>query len=231
MVLMANIAPRIVVALIIISIIFFYPGSKSSPIDTPSNVKDIIAYEQAALHCLNVYGADDFVPLDTDNPKWLNLTGLRHEDGYAWPLLAQAKKTARDDFERIAGSQGVDLLDGSTNSTLLLYQNVTGWIRGQWSRLEPPDGFQAPRVNLSVTAPNTTYGEDWDRNITGHGGKLQLMLQEKDVIEHQGDTMTYVSALLSIQDDSSRGDGWEMTVHGVHHKASGNIVLSTTSEK
>ncbi|TVY59374.1 DSC E3 ubiquitin ligase complex subunit [Lachnellula suecica] len=40
-----------------------------------------------------------------------------------------------------------------------------------------------------------------------------------------------VAATVTIQDESSSGDGWEMRVHGVHWPKQGIMLMTTTSEK
>jgi len=233
---MAFLSPRIVVAgVVIIAIIFFYPSSRGSSVDASSDTRDIITRQRTALHVLNASGVADFAPLDVNSGRWLNLTGLRKDDGYAWTLLQTAKDAARLDVERFTGHRGTEILDNVSNDTLPLYQNVSGWVLGQWCSVEPPEGFQFPIVNLSAVAPNVSYSDTWERNITGVGGKVQLKLKDEEEDDDHGvhlkSNMAYMSARLTIQDDHSRGDGWEMTLHGVHHKASGHCVLTTTSEK
>jgi len=233
---MAYLNPRIIVAgVIIIAFILFYPSSRSSSIDVLPHAEDIVAYERAALRTLKVSGPQDFVPLHISDEKWLNLTGLRKEDGYAWTLLQTAKDAARLDVGRLTGRRGMELLDNVSNDSLPLYQNVTGWVRGQWLPRHQLEDFHPPLINLSLVAPNVTYSDTWERNITGAGGKVQLKLKEKNEDDDNGgyvkSSMTYVSARLTVQDDRSHGDGWEMVLYGVHHKASGHCVLTTTSEK
>lgn len=226
---MANLNLRIVIAIIIICFILFYPNGQPDFTNDGSAIADIFANERESLLSLNQFGPSDFIPQEA---KWLNLTGLRQEDGYAWQLLAHVKKAARSDVERLGGSKGLDILDGVSEDVLPLYQNVTSWLKGEWVPLALPEGFQAPLINLSSIAPKTTYNiGEWERNITGNGGKLQLRLEEEENKEHIEGTLSYISAFLTIQDERSSGDGWDAILHGIHHRASGNMMLTTTSEK
>lgn len=228
---MANLTPRILVAVIVIAFVLFYPSSQPSPADAYLATTDIILHERENLQSLNAFSANDFNPIDAGDAKWLNLTGLRKTDNFAWALLPLAKEALRSEVQRIIGTSKLESLDDSSNASLPLYKNVTGWLQGQWTPLPIPDGLFPSQVNLSIVAPNTSYVDAWERNITGREGKIQLRLNEKDISEFIKDSTAYISGTLTIQDDTSYGDGWELTLHGVHDQADGSVMLTTTSEK
>ena len=118
-----------------------------------------------------------------------------------------------------------------------LYQNVTGIIRGEWTRSKIREGHASPSLNLSARPPRVGYVSTYySRNITGRSGALRFHIHgSKDDsfklgLEDHG-LIRDLKATMTIKDESSSGDGWEMTLYGVHYPLQGGIVLSTTSEK
>ncbi|KAK5174850.1 hypothetical protein LTR16_011473, partial [Cryomyces antarcticus] len=137
----------------------------------------------------------------------------------------------------VLGDAGLKRLDGIEQEEKeelgSLYQNVTGYVRGSWVRSKLEEGLQRPSVNLSVVAPEGTFAMgDWNRNITGQEGKIRMRLKEQENRgQRQGEgNVTRASATLTIRDDSSWGDGWEMTLHGVHFLDFGGMLMTTTSD-
>lgn len=117
------------------------------------------------------------------------------------------------------------------------------------------------KLNLTEISPDTEWAfrdeRYWTRNITGQEGKLVLKVDEKDVDEMDlteketadrvlreaadtdkkvderwnTDLVRDVSATMTIQDETSSGDGWEMRLHGVHWPRTGVLLMTTTSDK
>ncbi|KAI9788654.1 MAG: hypothetical protein M1835_002159 [Candelina submexicana] len=119
-------------------------------------------------------------------------------------------------------------------SPIPVYQNVTGILRGEWVRSKVAEGLQAPHINVTSFGPNGAFNaHEYDRNVTGSGGKVHLRLKEKSW--NGGSTadgmVSEIKAQMTIKDDTSSGDGWEMTLHGVHYPGMGKVLLTTTSEK
>ncbi|EHL03663.1 putative Uncharacterized RING finger protein [Glarea lozoyensis 74030] len=129
-----------------------------------------------------------------------------------------------------------------------VYNNITGVVVGEWVRYEKDLGLKdqlTRHLNLTEISPHTDWAftneKFWTRNITGQEGKLLLRIDEKDVEELDlGDTsvgkrnaawVREVGATMTIQDETSSGDGWEMRVHGVHWPRTGVVLMTTTSDK
>jgi len=228
---MAGAYPRAVAVIIVVLLLLYYSNTQPSSSGHEKQIQVVVAEQRVALRVLNTSVYEDFPAETIVQDKWLNLTGFRESDNYAWRLLPQAQERARYQLEHVAGKEGLDLLDGTSSSTLFYYQNVTGWVLGRWVRSRITDGIQAPHVNLSAVAPDVAYATTkYGRNITGSGGKIQLRLSEKPSSTNNFN-ITNISARLTLQDESSYGDGWEIVLHGVHFRDCGGILLSTTSEK
>ncbi|PQE18108.1 ring finger ubiquitin ligase protein [Rutstroemia sp. NJR-2017a BVV2] len=115
----------------------------------------------------------------------------------------------------------------------------------------------APGIDWAV---RDTDMEGWARNVTGRRGKMSLRLDEvegeemlynrssrhtpepkaEDGIEDidyglvhpvKGILVRELSASLTVRDESSNGDGYEMRLHGIHWPQEGSILLTTTSDK
>lgn len=228
---MAGAHPRAIAFTIIVLLLLYYSNTQPSSSGRQKQIQVVVGQQRAALHVLNASVYEDFQSETVVQDKWLNLTGFRELDNYAWRLLPEVRKGSRNQLEHIAGREGLDILDGTSRSTLLQYQNVTGSVVGRWVRSRVTDGFQAPHVNLSAVVPNVAYATSkYGRNITGLEGKTRLRLSQ--TLESANNiNVAAISARLTLQDESSYGDGWESTLHGVHFRDCGDILLSTTSEK
>ena len=115
-----------------------------------------------------------------------------------------------------------------------IYQNVTSSLHGKWVRSPLDEEMRFPTLNLTAVAPSVPYTSGkYNRNITGRTGNLHLNLYEFD----GGNSLRNphlvrdIKAQMTIKDETSNGDGWELTLFGVHYPRQGGILLSTTSEK
>ncbi|KAH7360128.1 RING finger ubiquitin ligase-like protein [Rhexocercosporidium sp. MPI-PUGE-AT-0058] len=245
--------------LIVILLFFLYtspdqgaPAGFQSPHDYAADRIDRFRH---ALNVLNRTKWQDFSPKTADKSRYeaaryLNLTGFRENDDYAWERV-DAFKTKSQEFTEEAklGSWPKDTDNGPISE---VYQNVTGIVQGKWVR-NTADLNGVPRtrsLNLTETSPVVDWAfrdvEYWTRNITGTEGKMMLRLEESDTgavnvypdtsrdpklpIE-SGTVAREVAATLTIQDESSTGDGWDMRLHGVHWPKQGVLLLTSTSEK
>ena len=171
------------------------------------------------------------------------MTGLSLEDGYAWQLLPAVQSRARQQAETIfrtwrnsrgLSSQSSNASTTTSDLTLPFYQNVTGILHGTWVRSKIRNARQPTDLNLTAINPRTHYTiTEYNRNITGLEGDLELKLDEKKseelVVGQQ--SVREIKAHLIIQDETSTGDGWDIAMHGVHYPQSGSILLASSSEK
>ena len=253
--------PRIALVVFLLLFLFISPDSQAPSLSQQHDVSRSIVEERQALDVLNVSSYGD---LDVQKSRWLNITGLRQNDGYAWNLLPDVQKAAKDQLQNICNAfeftsifsnttlpSGEPTDDGEKKNTVdkilstmnpfynpaPLYQNVTGIIRGEWTRSKIREGHASPSLNLSALTPRVGYvSTNYNRNITGRSGDLRFHIHgSKDDsfklgLEDHG-LIRDLKATMTIKDESSSGDGWEMTLYGVHYPLQGGIVLSTTSEK
>ena len=250
--------PRVVLLVFLLIFLFVSPDTQAPTPSQHHDLQDLIVNERYALHNL---ATSNYGDLDAERDKWINQTGLRKEDSYAWDLFPRVQERAREQVRTVLGAQGLSWLDWNAaeittevdgkdeldrdqqnrdislsvgvQSALPLYQNITGLIKGQWVCSKLLDGYTSPRINLTATSPSIEYSPGgFDRNITGESGTLRIKLDERrsEIISENG-SVRQIRADMTIKDDNSSGDGWEMTLHGIHYPDIGAVLLSTTSER
>ena len=248
------------VALLVFVLIFFFllPDTQKPSRSQEQELYRLLDEKQNAVLLLNStsYGA-----LDAERNRWINITGFRQEDAYAWSLLPQVQERERELIRRARGVLGTSSIDSYGSSGLSykasgeevprksndssipgdtrvsrfsMYQNITGIVNGQWTRSKVAEGLTPPVVNLSTLDPHVMYvTKSYSHNITGQDGKLRIKLDEKNssMAGSDDDTVREIRADLSIQDQSSKGDGWEITLYGVHYPQQGGIILATSGQR
>ena len=252
-------SPRLVLVIFLLLFLFFSPDSRAPSLSQQRELEYSISDEWSSLDVLN---ASSYGSFDPSNKRWLNITGLREGDGYAWDFLPKVQQRAKEHLNAILGasrsstsSQNVSTdFDGaktqqefekdavevalssmkSFSDPAPIYQNVTSIVHGKWARSLVEKDVIAPTLNLSEVAPRVYYTSNkYNRNITGQNGDLQIQLYEQDggTLLPDPDFARSIKAQMTIQDQTSSGDGWELTLYGVHYPKQGGILLSTTSEK
>ncbi|CUS14417.1 unnamed protein product [Tuber aestivum] len=94
-----------------------------------------------------------------------------------------------------------------------IYQNATGTIHGAWDRLF-----------LDVKAPQTNL--TYDKNVTANHGKLVFTIEEK---KRPGEVQE-MTATMVIKNEEG-GDMKDISLSGIHFTKSGEILMTTTSDK
>lgn len=235
--------PRLIVLIFLLLMLL---GSPDTQTPSPSQRRELdfqVTQERYALTTLSTSSYGDF---DAAEHKWINVTGLRKEDGYAWELLPRVQERASQQASTLIGawhrSIGIKPIRNS-NATLTedsvlshppFYHNVTGITHGYWTRSEIGKGSVAPVLNLTALVPNRAYSTDhYTRNITSSAGELHLRLDEKGsrFVELEDASAREITAEMTVEDDSSSGNGWQMTLHGIHHPRDGSIILATTGPR
>lgn len=159
---------------------------------------------------------------------YVNLTGLREKDGYAWDILDDVKDRARKVGENAIGIvpkilsrrdaeevEEANVLSKKENAAVKkeyapksFYQNATGTVRGTWVQSNMFDQRVEEKLkytreiglNLTELAPDTSWsGLDVMRNITGREGKMRLSVED-DGREITG-TWNNVTGMSNHQDD------------------------------
>lgn len=204
---------------------------------TPRNAySELLQREWDQLDLLNRTRYGDF---DARKNRWLNITGLRDEDGFDWYLLDRVKQQAQEQTRRLLGSSAEAALDGDIDDgkALPVYRNISGYVEGEWVR-SPLGHVRHPEdVNAStVILPDGTsfIANEFERNLTGTGGMVRLHLTELEGrMRTDGNrTVSEVSARVIIGDNGSTGGNWwEFVLNGVHFPKFGGSVLTTTSER
>ncbi|KAG7288854.1 hypothetical protein NEMBOFW57_005213 [Staphylotrichum longicolle] len=201
---------------------------------------------------LNSTKYGDFRPLAAahgappwQTPHYLNLTGFREADRYAWDDLAYFKDRCRQ-WSRHAYPplKGADEWEhGPVGKT---WQNATGTVHGKWVRRPGSVVKQAGSYNLSAIAPGVDWGSghyDWGWNVTGSHGTILLRLSEdaddavyqeevdEGKLPRPGGVAREISAMANIQDEAHSASSFAIRLHGVHWPKQGSILLTTTTEK
>ncbi|KAK4127822.1 hypothetical protein N657DRAFT_669582 [Parathielavia appendiculata] len=178
-------------------------------------------------------------------PRYLNLTGFRGADDYAWDDLAYFKDRCRQ-WSRHAYPplKGADEWDhGPVPKT---WQNATGTVHGRWVRRPGSVVRQARNYNLSAIAPGTnwmhSHGE-WGWNVTGSHGTIVLsLLEDESDAAYEEDKedgkppsswglAREIVAVADIQDEDHSAGSFAIRLHGVHWPRQGSMLLTTTTEK
>lgn len=249
------------VFLIIILLFFLYTSpDQGPPAGFPGSPRDYaaerIARSRESLNVLNTTRWQDFSPKTERKPRgepahYLNLTGFREEDEYAWDRLDTFRMRSGAFSEEAKGKWRIGK-DKYSDLEGEVYENATGIVAGKWVRYteDLKEGKLHRYLNLSEISPAVNWAfrdeEYWIRNITGSEGKLMMRVEERGVEEiidvneplerpemasWSGGVVREVAATITIQDETSSGDGWEMRVHGVHWPRQGVMLMTTTSDK
>ena len=256
---MAVAIPRFVFLIFILGFLFISPDYHAS---LPSQQDERANQIEAEKHALQILNQSSYGNFDPAKDRWLNITGLRQSDNYTWDLLPRVQAQAMEHLRlalrssqfsktrnSLSGlendtSQDRQLSDNRFQKVLSLqepfqtppafYQNVTGIVRGQWSRSDIQAAPITRQYNLSTLAPGYYFpAHDHKRNITGLAGDIRIKLDEKkseELLSAPG-VVRGVKAEVLIQDETSNGDGWDSVMYGVHFLQQGGLLLSTTSER
>lgn len=234
---------------------------------TPFLTQERLARQRDAFGVLNSSAWGDFNPrLSTDPPngteatRYLNITGFRQTDAFAWEDLDQFKERClewsrntrpmipaptAENGEPLEGSKETSAWDLGIGGSV--WQNATGLVKGPWVRRNGTVTRTWSDYNFTAMTPNIAWAGihgEWNRNVTGAEGPMQLRLEDKkryvtyddEVIDidnglfSTGGFVREVAAGLTIEDPGS-GSTYEMRLHGVHWPRQGNMLLTTTSEK
>ncbi|KAF1927552.1 uncharacterized protein M421DRAFT_65022 [Didymella exigua CBS 183.55] len=230
--------PRSFLFFIILLLLINSPEPQQQSFNTRTRYDELIPREHAQLDILNRTRYGDFNPR---HRKWLNVSGCRDEDGFAWDLLPGVIAKANTHGERALGTAWAGVLDGSIlgqeRDALPLYRNLSGYVQGEWvrdasSRLRHPGDMG--NTTHPARDPFTNAAMGFDRNLTGPSGRFRVHITElEDKMRMDvNKTISEVSAKVVVGDDESfGGNWWEFYVHGVHFRDSGHAVLTTTSER
>ncbi|KAI1857629.1 hypothetical protein JX265_011044 [Neoarthrinium moseri] len=216
-------------------------------VQAPSQTKARLARQRYAHGVLNSTSWGDFAPRLADvelppdePPRYLNLTGFREEDKYAWDDLGRFRNRCEEWSRNAVGDPTV---------SAPVWQNVSGVVRGPWARRETTVSRYHSSYNLSNITPEVEWigwAADWSRNITGREGKMMVRihdnqdagtepseeaLHEKGLLLPSEIRARAVSATVTVDDEEGSGSSNEMRLHGVHWPRQGALLLTTTSEK
>ena len=222
--------PRSFVFIILLLFLLNSPEPAAVQIDSRSRYDAVIEREWNELGILNNTGYGDF---DAGSNKWLNITGLRDVDRFAWDLLGPVQQRAIEQTKGLLGDTAEAFLDGSADDTLALplYRNISGYVQGEWVR-SPLGRVRHPSdLNMSALFEQTQLPEH-DRNLTGTGGTVRLHFTELEgrTQTDENRTVSEITARIIIGDKDSVGDNWwEFILNGVHFPRLGTSVLTTTS--
>ncbi|MCJ1336429.1 hypothetical protein MMC09_001705 [Bachmanniomyces sp. S44760] len=250
-------APRAVLIVFLLIFIFVSPDTRPPTPVQQFNLRQLVVEERQAVDLLN---SSSYGDLEPGRDQWINVTGLRENDGYAWDLLSKVQERAREQMNHILGpARGPqqtlgggtirrnDVAEDHARTTInvseavhmegpgiAIYQNMTSILRGRWIRSKIEQGSRSLAINLTALAPRVTYiTREFDRNITGSEGDLRIKLDEKSSTAYitESDISREIRAELIVKDETSTGDGWQIALHGVHYPKVGGAVLTTSSEK
>ena len=235
---------RVIVLLLVLLFLLLAPDHHSHSVQHALDPNHVL--EEKRL--VELLASSRHGDLDPTNGKWLNVTGLREDDGFRWEALATVKKAAHYHLERVLGEDGLAALDqlklpahAAPPSPLLssldvpLYKNVTGFVKGQWVR----SGLDAAPNRLGANGSTETGHVDgpipseYQNYVTGSRGKVHVKLDEKrgSKLGAGHGMVREISAVMAIKENDSAEDYWSVKMQGVHFPEHGSVVLTTASDK
>ncbi|CAI6332364.1 unnamed protein product [Periconia digitata] len=230
--------PRQFLFFIILLLLINSPETQPPSYNTRSRYDEVIEREWTHLDILNQTRWGDFGDFRKEEEGWLNVTGLRQEDGFVWELLGGVKENMREKARSVLGDRpelSSDTKQENNMEIVRLYKNMTGYVEGEWARLSSSQVRHPADLNLSTIIPDNPFPfAEFDRNLTGVGGPVRLHLAELEgkARTDENRTVSEIQAKVVIGDHESWGDNWwEFLVHGVHYPELGSAVLTTTSDK
>lgn len=226
--------PRQFLFIIVLLLLINSPEPQQQAFTTRSRFDETVTREWDELEILNRTRYGDF---DARKDKWLNITGLRDEDGFAWDLLDPVRQRATTQTKGLLGVAADGSLDGTLGDTpsIPVYRNVSGYVQGEWVR-SPLGRVRHPSdMNTSEIMPENPFPmAEYDRNLTGTGGPVRLHITELEgrMQTDENRTISEITARIVIGDNASiGGNWWEFVLHGVHFPSFGGSVLTTTSDR
>lgn len=226
--------PRSFLFFIILLLLINSPSPEQQGFDVRQRYEDVLEREWDELDILNRTRYGD---LNTSKNQWLNISGLREEDGFAWDLLRPVQQRAREQTKRLLGASPDAFLDGTPNAqNVPVYRNISGYIQGEWSR-SPLGRVQHPAdMNTSTFGLEGPFemAQFFDRNLTGTGGTIRIHITELEgrMRTDENRSISEVTARVVIGDNGSvGGNWWEFVLNGVHFPRFGGSILTTTSDR
>ncbi|KAF2015044.1 hypothetical protein BU24DRAFT_493521 [Aaosphaeria arxii CBS 175.79] len=221
---------------IILLLIINSPGPEQQPFNTRNRYDDVLEREWSQLDLLNRTRYGDF---DAKKNKWLNISGLRDEDGFDWESLGAVKRRAIEQTKGLLGQDADFALDGSDDpgggNNILVYRNVSGYVEGEWVRSSIGRVRHPSDMNLTATIADGPFpSSEFERNLTGNSGSIRVHVTELDGRSRtdENKTISELAARVVIGDDGSFGGNWfEFLLNGVHFTKTGGAVLTTTSDR
>ncbi|ATY64433.1 RING finger ubiquitin [Cordyceps militaris] len=204
-----------------------------------------LARHRDALEVLNGTQWGDFAPSEKEAPAFVNITGFREIDGFAWEDLDQFRKKSLQ-LSRHAVSSAPDkppLWDTAEGEPV--WATASGTLEGDWV-YQPGSAMRSyTSYNLSQSVPDMDWIGDhisWGRNLTGQSGRMHLHLEgnktttayeqlPRDQAPLSGGLIRNVKGALSLEDTTGSQSTWEMRLWGVHWPRQGVVLMTTTSEK
>jgi hypothetical protein len=228
--------PRGFLFLLILLLLINSPDPQGPTFNARERYEEVIEREYDQLRVLNSTQYGDFVP---ESEKWLNITGFRKEDKFAWEVLGPVRRKAKEQSERLLGDEWKGALDGTLQldeHNIPVYRNLSGYVEGGWVRSSLGRTRHPSDLRNYTAIPDSPFGQlaHFDRNITGTTGSIRLHIAQLEgkMRTDENETMSEISAKVVIEDDDSfGGNWWEFVAHGVHFLESGTVVLTTTSDR
>ncbi|KZZ97554.1 Zinc finger, RING/FYVE/PHD-type [Moelleriella libera RCEF 2490] len=224
---------------------------RGQPIAQTDVAVDRLSRYRDALTVLNTTKWGDFSPANTtsdtdtgNGPSFLNLTGFREHDGFAWDDLQAFRdkglQLSRRAVPPVDGHYFWDVAQGEA-----IWMNASGTVHGEWIRRPGSASRTFQSYNLSQNVPGVEWvghKAEWARNVTGDTGRMMLRLNGNKTLNHyeqlsmdmsplSGGIIRSLRGTATIEDTAGSGRNWEMKLWGVHWPRQGVILMTTTSEK
>lgn len=230
----SRISPGTLIVVVVLFILIFNPSSSTSSDFEQDFVDSVLTLHRANLNVTVSAAFDDFKTTPAGGNVSIGLAGFKHEHGFYWNRLPAAQEQARSQLGfALRNESGEVLMDADQG--LLVYHNISGWVKGHWTRSDADALDSDTSINRTKFDQRVQEsGRALTHNTTGDSGKLHISLKERPIDPSAPFVSTElgdVFARVTLEDESSSGDGWEFTLKGIHDHRFGNIILTTTSNK
>ncbi|KAI5287400.1 hypothetical protein KEM54_006018, partial [Ascosphaera aggregata] len=237
---------RVLIFFIIVFFLLNAPGPQSALSLSDRGLDAQVKEQKRELEALSNTTYNAF---DPEHEHWLPLPGFTKDAGFAWGILPLAKEKAREVLGDVVNTtlkygkpeqtshQQQSLMvaiNRSHSPTLPIYRNVTGTVRGDWVRWTEAERADRPHMNLTALAEAHDYfSTEFLGNMTSHEGSVSFEIYDDNTpnIVTSGTYVRGVKSAMRIEGTDPYGISYRNELQGIHVPETGEMFLTTTSEK
>ncbi|KAI5293948.1 hypothetical protein KEM52_004966 [Ascosphaera acerosa] len=244
--------------IVVVTIVNLYFGPGAFFAAPTTGISSRVAEQKRELATLDNSTYGDFNP---DRERWLPIPGFTKDAGFAWGMLNPARARAREMYEAAAemtkraeqgrkteittpsslsarsmASHATGTDTGSSDvPPLPIYRNISGTIRGEWVRWPEAESRDRPHMNLTALVRAHDYFSTrfMGNMTTSKSGFLTLEMYDANTpdVDTPETYVRGVRASMHVERSNPYLTDYYADLHGIHVPETGEMVLTTTSEK